>query len=279
MFSGFMRYDEASIQVWHMASDGNITLERDADGIARVTIRRSAKLNALNRAVITELDRVQTDVEKDEYMRGVLLTGEGEKAFAAGADIAELAEATPMQAAEISAFGQRVFRRIELSPKPWIAAIQGFALGGGLELALCCALRVAADNAKFGQPELKLGVITGYGGSQRLPRLVGRGRALELLLTGNTIDAQEAWRIGLVNSVVPGAEVLERARALLLCIARNAPAAVALMQHAVDAAFQAPLEDGLRSETIAFGLAAGTADYREGMRAFLEKRPPNFTGK
>jgi enoyl-CoA hydratase len=219
------------------------------------------------------------DVRTREDVGGVILTGAGNKAFVAGADIAELATQGPLEGRERARRGQRVLRRIETSPKPVIAAINGFALGGGCELAMACHVRVAADNAKFGQPEVKLGIAPGYGGSQRLPRLVGQGRALELILTAEMIDAKEAYRIGLVNAVVPSADLLRVAREMLRKMLANGPVAVALSIDAVVRGVELPLEDALLLEADQFGLLAATDDMREGMRAFLEKRPPHFTGR
>jgi enoyl-CoA hydratase len=248
------------------------------DGMALIVINRPEKLNALDAETMGELDEALGRMESDPDLRGLILTGAGEKAFIAGADVQELARATPMEAQQISLRGQRIVQRLETLPKPSVAAINGFALGGGLELALCCTLRVASENARLGQPEVKLGILPGYGGTQRLPRLVGRGRALEMLLTGEPIDAAEAYRIGLVNHVVPQAELLEFSRALLRKIFENAPVGAALIAQAVDLGLSAGLEEGLRFEAAAFGLAAATADRSEGLRAFLEKRRAAFKG-
>jgi len=209
----------------------------------------------------------------------LIITGAGGKAFIAGADIGELCAATSIEMRQSSARGQEVFRRLETMRKPSIAAINGFALGGGLELALCCTLRIASANAKLGLPEVKLGLIPGYGGTQRLPRLIGRGKALELLLTGEPVDAAEALRIGLVNRIAPQDELLVQCRALLKIIFENAPLAVALGMDAVDTGLNCGLEEGLRAESLSFGLAASTRDRSEGATAFLEKRKPVFTGK
>lgn len=248
------------------------------DGIALVVINRPEKLNALDAEIMGELDDALGRVESDPAMRGLILTGAGEKAFIAGADVQELAQATPIEAQQISLRGQRILRRLETLPKPSLAAINGYALGGGLEVALCCTLRVASENARLGQPEVRLGILPGYGGTQRLPRLVGRSRALEMLLTGEPIEAAEAHRIGLVNHVVPQAELLEFSRALLRKILDNAPLAAALIAQAVDLGLSTSLAEGLRFEAAAFGLAAATQDRSEGLRAFLEKRRPVFKG-
>ena len=249
------------------------------DGIALVAINRPEKLNALDAAVIAELDDAFARVAGSADIRGLILTGSGDKAFVAGADIRELATKNPVEAREFSLEGQRVFRKLELMPKPSIAAINGFALGGGLELALCCTLRVASPNAKLGQPEVKLGLTPGYGGTQRLPRLVGRGRALEMLLTGEPIGAEEALRMGLVNHVVPQAELLGFCRSLLEKILENAPLASALTMEAFAVGLNSGLEEGLQFEAAAFAIAASTQDWKEGTAAFLEKRKAVFKGK
>jgi len=260
-------------------SYSHILFETAEDGIALFTVNRPQKLNALNRVVIAELDDAIGRVADDHSIRGLIVTGAGEKAFVAGADISEIAETPPVLAQEMSLRGQRVFRRLETIGKPSIAAINGWALGGGLELALSCTMRIAAPAAKLGQPEVKLGILAGYGGTQRLPRLVGRGRALELLLTGEPIDAAEAYRIGLVNHIVEGPQLIEFARNLLRKIFSNGPLAVALSMQAVDVGLNCGLEEGLRYEAAAFGVVSATEDRREGTRAFLEKRAPVFTGK
>jgi enoyl-CoA hydratase len=214
-----------------------------------------------------------------DAIRGLILTGAGEKSFIAGADISELAAADPLRSVEIARRGQELFRQLETMGKPSIAAINGFALGGGLELAMACTMRVASPNAWMGQPEVKLGIIAGYGGTQRLPRLVGRGRALELLLTADRIDASEAHRIGLVNHVVSQESLLDFCRGMLRKILANGPIAVRLTMQAVDVGLDCGLEEGSRFEAHAFGLAAGTQDRAEGTHAFLEKRQAKFTGK
>lgn len=259
-------------------SFSNISFETEEGGIARLIIQRPQKLNALNAATLDELEAALNQCENDGGIRGLLITGGGDKAFVAGADINELAEAEPMEAVRRARRGQDLFRRIERSTKPSIAAINGFALGGGLELAMSCTMRVAGSRARLGQPEVKLGIIAGYGGTQRLPRLVGRGRALDLLLTGEPISAEEAHRIGLVNHVVPDDQLLDFSRGLLLKILANGPLAVALTLEAVDVGLSCGLDEGLRFEANAFGLAASTADCKEGTRAFLEKRTPVFAG-
>jgi enoyl-CoA hydratase len=260
-------------------SYSHILFDLDAEGVARITVNRPDKLNALNRETMSELADAFTRAQSDAAVRGVILTGAGEKAFVAGADINELAVLTPIEAQGLSSRGQAILRALECMPKPSVAAVNGFALGGGLELAMACTIRIASENAKLGQPEVKLGIVPGYGGTQRLPRLVGRGRALEMLLSGDPIDAAEALRIGLVNAVVPQAELLDRSRAWLRKAMANGPRAVALTIEAVDAGLNAGIEEGLRVEAMAFGLSASTEDRREGTRAFLEKRKPAFAGR
>lgn len=249
-----------------------------ADRIATITVNRPDKLNALNDATIQELGQAIDEVRRRDDVGGAILTGAG-RAFAAGADISELSSQSPFDARERSLRGQAVFRRFETSPKPVIAAVNGFALGGGCELAMACHIRIASEHAKFGQPEVKLGIVPGYGGTQRLPRLVGRGRAMQLLLTGEVIDAQEAVRIGLANAVHPAGELLDVTRRMLTTILAQGPHAVALCIEAVDRGTELPLAEGLLIEADYFGLCASTADMREGMQAFLDKRPPVFTGR
>jgi len=254
-----------------------IKVER-RNAIAVVTINRADKLNALNADIVATLGERMREVAQDSAVRGVILTGAGEKAFVAGADIGELAQMSPLSGIQVSRAGQDVFRFIETMRKPVVAAINGFALGGGLELAIACHIRIASESAKLGLPEVKLGIIPGYGGTVRLPRLVGRGRALELILTGEMIDAQEAYRIGLVNRVVPQAELIATAEALLTKVAANGPVAVALAIEAVDHGYNTTTEDSLRLESNLFGLLASTTDMKEGMTAFLEKRKADFHG-
>lgn len=249
------------------------------DGIARVTVNRPDKLNALNDAVIAELSEAMGQIENDSSIRGVIVTGSGGKAFVAGADIAELSRQGPFDGKARAMVGQAVFRRIERCGKPVIAAVNGFALGGGCELAMACHIRIASESAKFGQPEAKLGIAPGYGGSVRLPRLVGKGRALEILLTGGMIDAAEAYRIGLVNRVVPADQLLEESEKMLRTMLANGPLALRVCIEAVDSALEATLDEALLLEANYFGLLASTQDMREGMAAFLEKRKANFTGK
>jgi enoyl-CoA hydratase len=250
-----------------------------ADGIARITINRPDKLNALNASVIGELADAAGRVEADADVRGVLLTGAGTKAFVAGADIAELAGQSPFEGKQRSMAGQQMMRRLERCGKPVIAAVNGFALGGGCELAMACHLRIASETARFGQPEVKLGLAPGYGGTVRLPRLVGKGRALELLLTGAMIDAQEAWRIGLVNRVVPAERLLAEADVLLREILDQGPLAVRSVLECVEVGSDLSVDEGLLLEATLFGLLSASADMREGTAAFLAKRKASFTGR
>jgi len=248
------------------------------DRVATVTINRPDKLNALNDAVIAELARAADEIRTRADVAGAILTGAGTKAFVAGADIGEMRTQGPFDAKARALHGQQAFRSFETCPKPVVAAVNGFALGGGCELAMACHLRVASEGAKFGQPEVKLGITPGFGGTQRLPRLIGKGRALELILTGRMIGADEALRVGLVNRVVPAAELLVEADKLLRGILAMGPLAVALSLEAVDRGLEMSLDEGLQLEANHFGLAAASADMREGMSAFLEKREPRFTG-
>jgi enoyl-CoA hydratase len=248
-----------------------------ADRIATITVNRPDKLNALDDRVIEELGHAIDAARHDDGVAGVMLTGAG-RAFIAGADISKLAQHGAISAKALAQRGQDVFNRFETSPKPTIAAVNGFALGGGCELAMACHIRVASETAKFGQPEVKLGLLPGYGGTQRLPRLVGKGRALQLLLTGEMIDAQDAYRIGLVNRVVAASELISSATAMLQAILANAPLAVAHCIEVVNAGYDLPLSDALTLEATAFGLLAATDDKREGTRAFLDKRTAKFTG-
>jgi len=250
-----------------------------ADRILTATVNRPEKMNALNSAVLEELDAAAVRARSDDAVGAMIVTGAGPKAFIAGADISELATMTPVGGRAHALRGQAVFSRLENLGKPVIAAINGFALGGGCELALACTLRVASENARLGQPEVKLGILPGYGGSQRLARIVGEGRAMEICLTGEPISAAEAYRIGLVNRVVPAGEALGAARELAGKILANAPLAVAFTMDAIHNGLDLPLEDGLELEATLFGVCASTDDMREGMQAFLEKRAPRFSGK
>ena len=246
------------------------------DGVATVTIHRPDKLNALNAASKRELHEVMSMLRDDPAVAVIVLTGAGEKAFVAGTDIEELAALNTAAGAEFSREGQAIFDLIETLGKPVIAAVNGYALGGGCELAMACTLRIASDRAKFGQPEVNLGVIPGYGGTQRLPRLIGKGKALEMILTGNPVGAEEALRLGLVNSVVPASELLPAAERLARAIASKSRPTVRLALAAVQSSTELPLKEGQQNEARLFGASCGTEDFREGTRAFLEKRTAVF---
>jgi enoyl-CoA hydratase len=244
-------------------------------GIATITINRPDKLNALNAGTIAELGAAIGELRSRDDVSGVILTGAG-RAFVAGADISELTGTNAVTAKELARRGQEVFRRFETSPKPVIAAVNGFALGGGCELAMACHIRIASEQAKFGQPEVKLGTAPGYGGTQRLPRLVGKGRALQLLLTGETIDAAEAFRIGLVNAVVSTNDLIPTAMGMMRQIIANGPLAIAACIELVNDGLDMSLDEALAREAAQFGRLAATDDMREGTSAFLAKRPPEF---
>ena len=256
----------------------HVLFELDADGIVQISIDRRDKFNALTGALIEELKDAFSRLAEDRSIRAAMITGAGNKAFVAGADIGELAALTPVEAREYALRGQQTFRLLETCGKPTFAAVNVFALGGGMELAMACSVRFASESARFGQPEVKLGLVPGYGGTQRLPRLVGRGRALELLLSGEMITAAEAHRIGLVNAVVPPDELLQYSRFWLNKVLANAPVALGLVLDTVDSGLDSSLEAGLRFEAAAFAVSAATDDRREGTLAFLEKRKPVFTG-
>jgi enoyl-CoA hydratase/carnithine racemase len=256
----------------------NVQYEKK-DSIARVTVNRPKVLNALNTPTWADLRSAFEDAKADAAVHSVILTGAGDKAFIAGADISELANVDAYDAEESSRFGQGVLDLVENLGKPVVAAINGFALGGGCETAMACTIRIAAEHAKFGQPEVKLGLLPGGGGTQRLPRLVGKGRALQLILTGETISAQEAWRIGLVNEVVPAANLIARAEAILGQIAANAPIAIKFSLEAVNKGLETSQNEGLALEASHFGICAATDDKKEGTSAFLEKRIPKFRGR
>jgi enoyl-CoA hydratase len=260
-------------------SFSHILFEVSADGITTVAINRPEKRNALSPAVIAQLGEAVARAAREPETRALIVTGAGDKAFIAGADIRELAAMSAAEAREMALRGQQILRRLETMGKPSVAAVNGWALGGGLELAMACTVRFASDTARLGQPEVRLGLIPGYGGTQRLPRLVGRGRALEMLLAGESVDAAEAYRIGLVNRVVPAAELMEQSREWLRKVLANAPVAVELAMEAVDIGSGMSLDDGLRMEAGLFGLAAATADRAEGTAAFLAGRAPRFEGK
>jgi enoyl-CoA hydratase len=249
------------------------------DGLAFVTVNRPDKLNALNDQVMAELADVAERIATEKEIRGAIITGAGPKAFIAGADIGDLARQGPFDGKARAMRGQAVLRRIETGGKPVLAAVNGFALGGGCELAMACHVRVASENARFGQPEVKLGIAPGYGGTQRLPRLVGKGVALQLILSGEMIDAQEAYRIGLVNRVVPAADLLAESEKMMRGILAMAPLAVRLCIEAVDQGCEMTLDEGLLLEANHFGLLAATHDMKEGTTAFLEKRPARFEGR
>src|SRR5438309_2595586 len=256
----------------------NVQYEKKAS-IAYVTVNRPKVLNALNTPTWTDLRAAFEDAKADVSVHGVILTGAGDKAFIAGADISELANVDAYDAEESSRFGQGVLDLIENLGKPVIAAINGFALGGGCETAMACTIRIAVEHAKFGQPEVKLGLLPGGGGTQRLPRLVGKGRALQLILSGEMISAQEAYRIGLVNEVVPAAELIARSEAILTQILFNAPLAVKYSLDAVNKGLETSQAEGQSLEASYFGLCAGTEDKKEGTQAFLQKRPAQFRAR
>jgi enoyl-CoA hydratase/carnithine racemase len=265
------------------AATTGLTLEtvlyEKKDAFAYVTVNRPKVLNALNRQTWTDLRTAFQEARDDDSVRGVILTGAGEKAFIAGADISELVHVTAVEAERSSSFGQAVLNLIENLGKPVIAAINGFALGGGCETAMACTIRIAAENARFGQPEVKLGLLPGGGGTQRLPRLVGKGRALQLILSAEIVDATEAHRIGLVNEVVPAAELIPRAETILKQIFANAPIAVQYSLEAVNKGLETSQAEGLSLEASFFGICAATEDKKEGTTAFLEKRPAKFQGR
>lgn len=262
---------------------GTVELEhilyQAADGIATITVNRANMLNALSAQTVRELDKAFAAAEADENVRVLVVTGAGEKAFVSGADISELAGLDPVKGRETAEFGQRTFRRLETMGKPSIAAINGYALGGGCELAMACTIRIASENAKIGLPEVTLGVIPGYAGTQRLPRIVGRGVAMDLILTGRAVDAAEALRLGLVSQVVPLAELLDTVRKTALRIQRNGPLAVRAAMQSVDHGLDVGFEHGCRMEAALFGLLCATGDMREGLKAFLEKRKAEFKGR
>ena len=266
-----------------MSSPGALTLENvlyeKKGATAYVTVNRPKVLNALNHRTWADLRTAFEDARDDAAVRGVIVTGAGDKAFIAGADISELASLTAVEAEDSTRDGQAVLDLIENLGKPVIAAVNGFALGGGCETAMACTIRVASENAKFGQPEVRLGIIPGAGGTQRLPRLVGKGRALKLILSGEIISAQEGYRIGLVNEVVPSADLITRAEAILAQISSNAPLAVKFSLEAVNQGLETSQSEGLLLESSLFAICAASEDKREGTSAFLEKRAPQFHGQ
>jgi enoyl-CoA hydratase len=255
----------------------NLTLEIDGE-IALLTINRPEKLNSLNRQTLQEINQALDDIEYEKRGRGVILTGAGEKAFVAGADISEIAPLDLKAGEEYAQFGQKILNRIEQSSVPVIAAVNGYALGGGCELALACHLRFASESARFGQPEVNLGIIPGFGGTQRLPRLVGKSRALELCMSGKIIDAQEARRIGLVDRVVPDPELINETEQLMRLIVSKAPLAVSYVIKSMNEGFNTNLREALQIEASYFGKSCATKDKTEGTTAFLEKRVPEFSG-
>ncbi len=248
------------------------------NAICTITINRPDKLNALNKDTIAEVGKAFLAAQQDDHVRGIILTGSGAKAFIAGADISEFASFSLEQGMALSAHGHDVFNSVETCSKPVIAAVNGFALGGGCELAMACHMRIAAENAKFGQPEVKLGLIPGYGGTQRLAQLIGKGKAMELLMTADMIDANEAYRLGLVNYVVPADQLVEKCREVLNKIIANAPVAIAEIVHTVNAHYDKQ-SDGFKEEIARFGACFTTNDFKEGTDAFLNKRKAVFTGK
>ena len=266
-----------------MSSQGALTLENvlyeKRGAIAYVTVNRPKVLNALNQGTWADLRTAFEAAREDAAVRGVIVTGAGEKAFIAGADISELASLTAVEAEDSTRDGQAVLDLIENLGKPVIAAVNGFALGGGCETAMACTIRVASENAKFGQPEVRLGIIPGAGGTQRLPRLIGKGRALKLILSGEIINAEEAHRIGLVNEVVPSPDLITRAEAILAEINSNAPLAVKFSLEAVNQGLETSQSEGLLLEASLFAICAASEDKREGTSAFLEKRAPQFHGR
>lgn len=254
-------------------------LVENNDGIAMITLNRPKALNALNYDLLQELNQLCEDIARDETVKVVIITGSGDKAFVAGADIGEMRPLSAMEGRNWGRLGQSVFSKIENLPQPVIAAVNGFALGGGCELAMACDMRIASEKARFGQPEVTLGILPGFGGTQRLSRLVGTGRAKELIFTGDMIDAQEAYRIGLVNKVTTHEELLSAAKSLAQRIMSRAETAVTLSKVAVNKGINMDLESGIAYEAEVFGLCFSTQDQKEGMAAFLEKRKANFIGK
>jgi len=266
------------LEGWSVDQYASLVFEKD-NGIGLVTINRPQALNALNRTVLLELDAVCNAISQDQTIQVVIITGMGDKAFVAGADISEMQPLSAVEGREFARIGQGVLNKIENLRQPVIAAVNGFALGGGCELAMACDLRIAADKTKFGQPEVPLGICPGFGGTQRLPHMIGKGRAKELIYTGDMIDATEAYRIGLVNKVVPQQELLATAKEMARKIISRAPIAVQLSKAAINQSVNMPLESGIAYEAEVFGLCFATEDQTEGMSAFLEKRKPKFQGR
>lgn len=259
-----------------MSSFKTLLLDTDSDGIATVTINRPDKLNALNSTVLDELQTVVRQLSGDENVRGVIITGAGEKAFVAGADIKELSNLDKAKGEKLSKRGQAIFDEIEMSSKPVVAVVNGYALGGGAELAMACHVRIASESAVFGLPEVSLGLIPGYGGTQRLPQLIGKSKAMELILTGGQLKASEAKKVGLVSEVTPLDEASDTAKKLLLKILKNSPVAISKAITAVNSAF---IRDGFEAESAQFGELFTTEDFKEGTSAFLEKRKADFKGR
>jgi enoyl-CoA hydratase len=249
------------------------------DGIAKITLNRPDVLNALNRQAIADLAAAMASCRSDDAIRGVILTGSGDKAFAAGSDIDELSQLTSSEAKAMAQEGQALMDLIENLGKPVIAALNGYAIGGGCELALACTMRIAAEHARLSQPEVRIGLIPGFGGTQRLPRLIGKSRALQMILSGDMMDAKEAYRIGLVDEIVPKAKLIGQAEAVLLTISSNAPLAVRFALEAVNDGMHMTQAQGLQLEAALFALAASTEDVKEGTAAFFERRKPQFTGR
>jgi enoyl-CoA hydratase/carnithine racemase len=276
---GLINYEERIMSSPASALKLENVLYEKKGPIAHVTINRPKVLNALNAKTVSELRSAFEDARDDSEVRGVVFTGAGDKAFAAGADIGEMANDTPLTAEQKTRAGQELTDLIENLGKPVIAAVNGFALGGGCELSMASTIRIAAETARFGQPEVKIGVMPGYGGTQRLPRLIGKGRALQLILSGEIIDAQEAYRIGLVNEVVPAANLIARVEALLNQIISNAPVGVKYSIEAVNKGLDTSLSEGFLLEASLFAICAGTEDKKEGTSAFLAKRAPKFQGR
>jgi enoyl-CoA hydratase len=262
-----------------MGEYDNLLLEIDGDGISTVMINRPKALNALNAATVYELDKVFDELAANPAVKVVIITGSGEKSFVAGADILEMKDKTAIEGRQWGQLAQAVFSKIENLPKPVIAAVNGYALGGGCELAMACDIRIASEKAKFGQPEVSLGIPPGFGGTQRLPRLVGKGRAKELLFTGDMIDAAEAYRIGLANQVVAPEELIGKAKAMAYKILSKAPIAVQVCKSAVNTGLDVDLHSAIAYEAEVFGLCFATEDQKEGMAAFIEKRKATFIGK
>ncbi|GBG57587.1 short-chain-enoyl-CoA hydratase [Sporomusaceae bacterium FL31] len=256
----------------------NLLFEKQ-EGIGLITVNRPKALNALNRATLVEIDSLFEVLGKDEEIKAIIITGSGDKAFVAGADITEMQQMTGVEGRAWGRLAQAVFHKIENFPRPVLAAVNGYALGGGCELAMACDIRIASEKAKFGQPEVSLGITPGFGGTQRLPRLIGRGRAKELLFTGDMIDAEEAYRIGLVNKIAAHQNLVETAKEMANRIMLRGPVAVTLCKAAVNEGLDVDLESGCAYEAEVFGLCFATADQKEGMTAFLEKRKPAFRGK